>query len=61
MLAIPWDAPVPEPEDQAKITESDDDSLIGRYVKILNITRGGGLRASRQMMVQYLDTKKVSW
>ena len=60
-LSIPYNAAVPEPEDQVRITDSDDESLVGRHVKIMSIVRGGGLRASRRMQVQFIDSKKVSW
>lgn len=54
-LSIPWDAPIPEPEDRVLITSSVDPQLVGRSLLILSTTRGGGLRVSRKMSVRFTD------
>lgn len=56
-LSLPYDSPVPEPDDQVEILASDDVSLIGRHLKVLSVVRGGGLRGSRKMQVEFVDKK----
>lgn len=57
-LSIPWDAPIPEPEDRVQILLSVDPQLVGRSLLILSVTRGGGLRVSRKMSVRFTDFEK---
>lgn len=60
-LSLPWNAMVPEPEDQAKILVSDDPTVVGRYYQIEAIERAGGLRASRRLLVQAIDSPSTLW
>lgn len=60
-LSLPYDAPVPESDDIVLITKSADPDLVGRTVSIVSVTRGGGLRASRKMLVRVVDSKKATW
>lgn len=61
VLALPWDAPVPEPHDIVEMTGSDDPDVIGRHLGILGIERGGGLRGSRRMAVRFIESDKEEW
>lgn len=54
-VSIPWDSPIPEPLDRIKITGSVDTRLVGRTMRVQAITRGGGLRVSRVMLVEFYD------
>lgn len=56
-LSLPFDAPVPQPDDMVQMIRSTDPSLNGRHLKILSVTRGGGLRGSRRMQVELADRK----
>jgi hypothetical protein len=60
-LSLPFDAVVPEPESQVKMTYSDDPSVIGRYYQIEAIVRSGGLRGARRMLVNAIDTSSALW
>jgi hypothetical protein len=54
-LSIPWGASIPEPKDRVKITGSVDTQLVDRTLRIQSIVRGGGLRVSRVMNVEFYD------
>lgn len=60
-LSLPWDATVPEPEDQVLITTSDDPSIEGQYYQVESIVRSGGLRAARRVLVQAIDSPSTLW
>lgn len=54
-VSIPWDSAIPEPLDRIKITASVDPRLVGRTQRVQSVTRGGGLRVSRVMLVEFYD------
>lgn len=55
-LTVPWDVdPVPEVDDVFQMTKSTDSSIVGRWLEIIHVTRGGGLRGSRTFTVRYQD------
>lgn len=54
-VSIPWNAAIPEPLDRIKITASVDPRLVGRTQRVQSVTRGGGLRVSRVMLVEFYD------
>jgi hypothetical protein len=60
-LSLPYDAPLCQPEDQVQVTGCEDTSLIGRALKVTSILRAGGLRASRLLQVQFIDSFKEEW
>jgi hypothetical protein len=60
-LSLPYNAPIPEADDVVEITHSDDTDLIGRTVEVISAVRGGGLRASRRLMVKVRESKKANW
>jgi hypothetical protein len=60
-LSLPYDAPVPESDDIVEITKSVDPTLQGTTVAVISITRGGGLRGSRKLLVRVVESKKDSW
>jgi hypothetical protein len=60
-LSLPYDAPVPESDDIVEITKSVDSTLQGTTVAVISITRGGGLRGSRKLLVRVVESKKDSW
>lgn len=58
-MSIPHNAPIPNQDDQVEILESVDGSLQGKFLKITSIVRGGNLRSSRRMHVDFVDRKDV--
>jgi hypothetical protein len=54
-VSILWNAAIPEPKDRIKILGSMDAQLVGRTMRCLAVTRGGGLRVSRVMSVEFYD------
>jgi hypothetical protein len=54
-VSILWNAAIPEPEDRIKIAGSVDAQLTGRTMRVQAVTRGGGLRVSRVMAVEFYD------
>lgn len=60
-LSLPFNAPVPESDDIVEVTGHSDAELVGRTVKVIGVTRGGGLRASRVFSVQVIDSQRASW
>lgn len=60
-LSLPFDAPVPESDDIVEITKSVDPTLQGTTVSVIGITRGGGLRGSRKLLVRVVESSKDSW
>ena len=53
-LSLPHGA-VAEPNDLVLITADNDPALVGRSLTVEAVTRGGGLRGSRVMRVQFND------
>ena len=60
-LTLPFDAPVPESDDTVEITASVDPTLVGTTVSVISIVRGGGLRASRKLLVRVVESEKEGW
>lgn len=60
-LSLPFDAPVPEEDDTVEILACADASLVGMTVSVISVVRGGGLRASRKMLVRVVESEKDSW
>ena len=60
-LSLPYDAPVPESDDTVEIIKSVDPTLVGTTVAVISITRGGGLRGSRKLLVRVIESKKDTW
>jgi len=60
-LSLPYDAAVPESDDTVQITASSDPTLVGTTVSVISVVRGGGLRASRKLLVRVVESQKGSW
>jgi hypothetical protein len=60
-LSLPYDAPVPEGDDVVEITDCDDPVLIGTTVNVISAVHGGGLRASRKLLVRVIESESGSW
>lgn len=60
-LSLPWDAPVPESDDIVKVIRSVDPDLEGRTLSVVSVSRGGGLRASRKILVRVVDSQRSNW
>lgn len=72
-VSIPYDAltpeggPVlPESDDHIQILSGDypdidDPALVGRYLRVLSVVRGGELRASRKMLCEFIDFEEADY
>lgn len=60
-MSLPYDSPVAESDDIVEVTQSVDDSLVGRTLQIVSLMRGGGLRPSRRYLVRFVDSQKEAW
>jgi len=60
-LSLPFDAPVPEEDDTVQILQADDTNLVGKTVSVISTVHGGGLRASRKLLVRVVESEKDSW
>lgn len=61
-VSVPWDAPTARMNDLVLITMSDDTTILNKTLKIIAITRSGGLRGSRVYLCQALESSQaVAW
>lgn len=60
MVAIPFSAPIPHRDDLVRVTVSIDPGLVGKTLRIIDVTVGGQIVASRTMTCTEVEQSGTS-